>query len=191
MEPPWSLRSGLRDRVDWRSTRRTGETPGACFPNVASLRRGLTLGPGVAIEAHAARLPNEAQPRRGPHASSQNTCSVDLAVISAGLGPPIIADERLPHPPWRVGVASSCSAVLASFQLMRKIESSPVRPLGLPRAATNGGRLPWGFLPFDACGKGAATHAGLAEPGYAASPGFFDLLTLSSAPILSGRVSCR
>lgn len=55
------------------------------------------------------------------------------------------------------------------------------------------GRRPssMGFLALRRMRRGAATHAGIASPGYAASTDFLSPPTHCSAPNLSGLVSCR
>jgi hypothetical protein len=73
----------------------------------------------------------------------------------------------------------------------RKLESSPVRPRGFPRLRNGWRPSSMGFGALRRFQKRAATDAGVASPGYAASSGFLNLLTLSSARNLSSLVSCR
>lgn len=58
------------------------------------------------------------------------------------------------------------------------------KPPKRPNLAPQRAALPWGFLPLRRFQTKAATHTGSTAPGYAAPPGFLNLLTLYSALVL-------
>jgi hypothetical protein len=141
------------------------------------------------------RLPRASASSLGRSLGGARECSSSLPpLLLASISRSSSQSRHSPHPgrpPFaRLAPRARCSSA------MRVSSDQPVavgelndRP-DFARCAESGGPS-MGFGALRRFRKQAATYAGLASPGFAASSGFLDLLTLPSACNLSGLVSCR
>lgn len=141
------------------------------------------------------RLPRASASSLGRSLGDARECASSLpSLLLASISRSSAQSRHSPHP-GRPPLArlAPCRGVLVR---VRVSSDQPVavgelndRP-DFARCAESGGPS-MGFGALRRLRKQAATYTGLASPGFAASSGFLDLLTLRSACDLSSLVSCR